>query len=69
MSLSGFFGRLAVVLVGFYFVTAGHWERLLVCLVGFFAVRMLLVRILGPQEKSGKPHSQIGAAESPNFKA
>ncbi len=68
MSLSSFFGRLAVVLVGFYFVTAGRWERLVVCLVGFLAVRMVLVKTLGPQEKSGKSDSQIKAAASTDLK-
>jgi F1F0 ATPase subunit 2 len=68
MSLSSFFGRLAVVLVGFYFVTAGQWERLVVCLVGFLTVRIVLVRILGPQEKRGKSDSQIKAAASTDLK-
>ena len=66
MSLSSFFGRLAVVLVGFYFVTAGQWERLVVCLVGFLVVRMVLVRVLGPQRKNGKSDVQIKAAEGTN---
>jgi F1F0 ATPase subunit 2 len=66
MSLSSFFGRLAVVLVGFYFVTASQWERLVVCLVGFLVVRMVLVRVLGPQGKNGKPDVQIKAAEETN---
>jgi F1F0 ATPase subunit 2 len=59
MSLSSFFGRLAVVLVGFYFVTADHWERLVVCLVGFLAARLVLVKIFGPQGKSARSDSGI----------
>ena len=31
--------RLAVVLGGFYVVSAGRWERLLACLVGFALAR------------------------------
>ena len=27
--------RMGVALVGFYFVSAGHWQRLLLCLLGF----------------------------------
>jgi F1F0 ATPase subunit 2 len=68
MSLSSFFGRLAIVLVGFYFITAGRWERLAVCLVGFLAARMVLVKIFGPQGKSSKSDSQIKAAASTDLK-
>ena len=59
MSLSSFFGRLAVVLVGFYFVTAGQWERLVVCLVGFLTTRVVLVRVFGPHGKRDKSESGI----------
>jgi F1F0 ATPase subunit 2 len=51
MSLSSFFGRLAVVLAGFFLVMGGHWERLLVCLLGFLGVRFVLVRRWGPQRR------------------
>ncbi len=27
--------RISMVMVGFYFVAAGHWERMLLCLLGF----------------------------------
>ena len=62
MSLSSFFGRLAVVLVGFYFVTAGRWERLVACLAGFLAARIVLVKIFGPQGKGGKSNSPTRGA-------
>lgn len=59
MSLSSFFGRLAVLLVGFYFVTAGQWQRLLVCLIGFLAARIVLVRVFGPKEKGDRSGSGV----------
>ncbi|MEE4356173.1 MAG: ATP synthase subunit I [Desulfococcaceae bacterium] len=34
--------RMSLVLVGFYFVSEGHWERLLVCLSGFFTARLIV---------------------------
>jgi len=41
-----FFGslllRTSIVLVGFYFITRGHWERLLVCLLGFVVARLIV---------------------------
>lgn len=52
LSLSSFFGRLSVVLFGFYLVMGGHWERLLVCLFGFLVVRVILVRLWGPERKA-----------------
>ena len=36
--------RTAVVLVGFYFVSLGHWERFLGCLVGFIIARIIVMR-------------------------
>jgi len=52
LSLCSFFGRLGVVLLGFYLVMGGQWQRLLVCLVGFFVVRVILVRRWGPERKA-----------------
>ena len=52
LSLLSFFGRLGVVLFGFYLVMGGPWERLLVCLLGFLGVRIILVRLWGPGRTS-----------------
>ena len=32
--------RMAIALVGFYFVSGGQWQRLLACLIGFVAARL-----------------------------
>lgn len=44
-----FFGslllRMAIVLVGFYFVGRGDWKRLLVCLLGFVVARFMVTRL------------------------
>ena len=61
MSLSSFFGRLAVVLVGFYFVMGGRWERLIACLVGFLAVRIVVVRRWGPNRHDDGVSGKVGA--------
>jgi F1F0 ATPase subunit 2 len=37
--------RMAIALVGFYFVSGGHWERLLICLVGFVLARLMVTRL------------------------
>lgn len=37
--------RMGVVLTGFYFVAAGHWERLAACLVGFLVARIIVTRL------------------------
>ena len=52
LSLCSFFGRLGVVLFGFYLVMDSHWERLLVCLSGFLGIRIILVRLWGPKSKA-----------------
>nr|WP_320014241.1 ATP synthase subunit I [uncultured Desulfobacter sp.] len=40
--------RISITLVGFYFVSGGHWERLLVCLLGFFLARLIMTRLTRP---------------------
>jgi F1F0 ATPase subunit 2 len=51
LSLGSFFARLAAVLVGFYFLTDGHWTRLLIGMAGFLTARIILVRRWGPGQK------------------
>ena len=52
-----FFGslllRMAITLMGFYFVGQGHWERWLLCLLGFILARLvvgLLTRLSGESQ-------------------
>jgi F1F0 ATPase subunit 2 len=52
LSLVSFFGRLVVILSGFYLVMGGHWERLLASLIGFLLIRGLLIRRLQPDGKT-----------------
>lgn len=64
MSLSSFFGRLALVLAGFYFIMGAHWERLVVCLLGFLCVRFVLVRWWGPERRGHGLSARLGEGES-----
>ena len=55
-----FFGslllRMSIVLVGFYFVSGGHWERMLACLLGFVVARFIVTRLIGrPVEHHNPP--------------
>ena len=47
LMLGSFVVRMAVVLVGFYFVMSGHWERLAMALMGFIFMKVILTRRLG----------------------
>ena len=40
--------RMGVTLIGFYFVSAGHWDRLLSCLFGFIVARLAVTRLTRP---------------------
>ena len=40
--------RMAVVLVGFYFVGQGDWKRLVACLVGFVLARLVVMTLSRP---------------------
>ena len=49
-TLSSFFLRVGITLVGFYFVGAGNLQKLLVCLVGFIAARFLVLHFTKNKE-------------------
>ena len=34
--------RIAIVLVGFYYISRGNWQKLLVCLIGFITARYII---------------------------
>lgn len=53
--------RVAVVLPGFYFVSASQWERLAACLAGFLMARGILLRIAGPPLGPGNPAREEGS--------
>ncbi len=42
--LGSFIFRVAIVLTGFYFVSAGNWQRLVTCLIGFIVARLAVIR-------------------------
>ncbi len=44
--------RTGTILVGFYFVSGGHWERLVLCLLGFVIARLIVTRLTRPVEKA-----------------
>jgi F1F0 ATPase subunit 2 len=59
-----FFGslllRMAIALVGFYFVGRGHWHRLVMCLLGFVIARLIvtwLTRSSGENQTSAGPEA------------
>ncbi len=47
LMMGSFALRMAVVLMGFYFVMSGHWERLAMALMGFVFMKIILTRRLG----------------------
>ncbi|KIA86045.1 ATP synthase subunit I [Kaistella jeonii] len=42
---SSLFVRIAITMLGFYFVGVGNWQRLLLCLLGFITARFLVLFI------------------------
>ena len=44
--------RVAIVVSGFYWLTAGQWRELVVALIGFIVVRMIMVRRFGPLQST-----------------
>lgn len=56
--------RTSIILAGFHWVSAGHWERLLACLLGFVIVRFILTRLAGPPVQHHNSPAQ-GACHAP----
>jgi len=56
--------RTSIALVGFYFVSGGHWERLLMCLFGFVIVRLVVTWMTRPPEEN-QPCPVRGASHAP----
>ena len=54
-TLLSFFGRTAAALVCFYLIVReGRLDRLITALVGFILIRVILIRMKGPEKKSPK---------------
>jgi F1F0 ATPase subunit 2 len=47
--LASFVFRVVVVLWGFYFVAATHWQNMLICLLGFMVARFVVTRFTKPR--------------------
>ncbi len=41
--LGSFIVRVGIVLLGFYFIGAGHWQRIISSLIGFIAARLIVI--------------------------
>lgn len=46
--------RTSLVLTGFYFVGAEHWQRLLACLLGFVLARLIVTRLTNAAPKGNR---------------
>jgi F1F0 ATPase subunit 2 len=55
--------RTSLTLVGFYLVSAGHWQRMAACLVGFLVARMVITRLTKPS--APRPAPEVRHAPQP----
>ncbi len=56
------FVRIAVVLGGFYLISAGQWQRLVVCTAGFFIARVVMIRLTRMPTKPSSTKQEVGDA-------
>ena len=62
-SLGSFLLRTSITLVGFHFVSDGHWDRLMACLLGFVIARFIVTQLTGPPvEKHDSSTEEVGHA-------
>lgn len=54
--------RMSIALVGFYFVSGGHWQRLLLCLLGFVLARLIVTWRTRPRENKTRPAQEASHA-------
>lgn len=52
--LVSFVIRISLVLLGFYFITAGNWQKLLMALAGFIIARFLVIHFTKTKQSSIK---------------
>ena len=60
--LGSYLMRFAVILGGFYLISAGQWGRLTVCAAGFFIARFLLIQYARTLEKTRVSGKEAGNA-------
>ncbi|MDA8620691.1 hypothetical protein N9L45_00170 [Planctomycetota bacterium] len=54
--LGSLVARTAMLLIGFYYVSGGHWQQLLACVVGFVTAKLIAMRLaMLPKEVSHAP--------------
>ncbi|MGK7911339.1 MAG: ATP synthase subunit I [Synechococcus sp.] len=59
--VGSFLGRMALALLGMYWISDGQWTRIIVCLCGMVLARILLIhRLQPPSEKWRIEGSQHG---------
>ena len=37
--------RAGITMIGFYYISLGHWQRLVICVIGYIVARILVMRI------------------------
>ncbi|MCU0285768.1 MAG: ATP synthase subunit I [Acidobacteria bacterium] len=57
-----FWLRMAIILAGFYFSSAGNWQRLISCLLGFIISRVIIIRLTKILIKPELPTQEISHA-------
>lgn len=57
--------RVAIALVGFYFVAAGHWQRLMACLIGFVFARVFVTWLTRSSAAGRSPRPAREATHGP----
>jgi F1F0 ATPase subunit 2 len=54
--------RMGLTLLGFYFVSAGHWQRMVACLLGFAVSRVAITWLTRPRPSPANPSSEASHA-------
>jgi F1F0 ATPase subunit 2 len=55
--------RMSIALIGFYYVSAGHWSRLVACLLGFVLARLAVTWLTRPSgENQSRPAQEANHA-------
>ncbi len=59
-----FIVRMAIILLGFYYIGASSWQKMLVCLGGFLIARVVITRITLKQDQVGAMRDMAGTSQN-----
>lgn len=56
--------RAGITMIGFYYISLGHWQRLLICVLGYVVARLFVMRLTKQFDEKQVPLAKGGQYEA-----